>query len=133
VNRQPSSINVLAWFRRMAALRFVLLVAAVMSAQSAVICACDGVVIPGAQTVVVADAASIDHADASVRGATDEICCASCVDCAQCGGCHVSAVAARPDADLPNVAFSDPLISWTSAARAPWTQPTPSRPPITTA
>jgi hypothetical protein len=113
--------SLLERLRRATALRVVLLVAALMVAQSGIVCLCDS---PASAP----ETAQVAGMQAPVEG---EDCCAMCTDCAQCGGCHTSAVSPRSDSGPALLAsITGARIAAATAARAPWTPPAHYRPPI---
>lgn len=113
--------SLLERLRRATALRVVLLVAALMMAQSGIVCLCDSAA-SAAETAQPAGMQALDEG---------EDCCATCTDCAQCGGCHTSVVSPRSDTGPVLLgSLTDARIAAATAARAPWTPPAHYRPPI---
>ena len=108
-------------FRRASALRVVFVVAALLTAQSAVACALEA--------AVVAEATEI----AAAAVATDD-CCNLCLDCANCGACHAASVS--PRAAGPSLSFRSAIyatIAFPTAAPQHWTPAELLRPPISAA
>src|SRR6187455_1390125 len=119
---RPASPSLFHRLRRSAALRVVLVLAALLTSQQSLACAFEEVFSEqGTEIAVAADTAAPDFAD----------CCGACLSCVNCSVCCSSAM----DSPMSGSAFGSTSLSFLkisqgTAAPALWTPPTLLKPPI---
>lgn len=122
MSRRPLSPSLFHRLRRSAALRVVLVLAALLTSQQSLACAFEEVFSEqGTEIAASADTSTPDLAD----------CCGACLSCVNCSVCCSSAMdSPMGGAALASTALSFLKFSQDTAAPALWTPPTLLKPPI---